>query len=66
MILQKIKEIEEEKEKNGIFPTHTTLIDLIKSLPLSSAEIRNELNKLFIENKIRVGRTINDNWIKTV
>lgn len=58
IVLQLIKQMEEEKKAKGIGPEHITFISMM-------LEIRNSLNNLYKANKIQSGDTMNDKWIKS-
>lgn len=59
-ILFLIKQMIEDKEQNNIFPTHVMTNDLYRKIIENT---KNTLNQLYKENKIQVGKTINDSYI---
>lgn len=68
-ILEIIKELEEEKRQNKITPSHALFIPLRNralQLGISNDSIANQLNDLYKQGKIKVGKTINDKFITIV
>lgn len=68
-ILEIIKELEEEKRQNKITPSHALFIPLRNralQLGMSNDSIANQLNDLYKQGKIKVGKTINDKFITIV
>lgn len=68
-LLARIKEIEEEKRNSKVFPTHAMRISLASEClknGISEIELSNELDRLESEDKIERGRTINDQYIKSI
>lgn len=65
MILEKIKEIEQHKRDSKIFPTYATFIQLMDFFNISDKELKEKLNLLFLEEKIKIGKTLNGNWIES-
>lgn len=61
-ITEIINQIEEDKKSKNIFPTHALFREIVH-IHGNSDEVRNELNKLYIEKKIIIGNTINDRYI---
>ncbi len=59
-ILSLINQMIEEKQNNNIFPTHVITNDLYKRIMENA---KNTLNQLYKEDKIQVGKTVNDTYI---
>ena len=67
MIFKIINQISNEKKARNIEPTHALFKDVFDRATIegiAADEIRNGLNKLFVNGEIEVGRTINDKYIK--
>ena len=61
-----LKVISDKKQRN-IEPSHALFKEVFDRATIegiAADEIRNGLNKLFINGEIEVGRTINDKYIK--
>lgn len=56
LVLQMLTMVSEEKKLAGIGPDHVTMSNLVDS-------IKQSLNHLYREKKIRVGDTLNDKYI---
>jgi hypothetical protein len=54
--MQLNREIVQEKQSESIFPTHATKLEVYE-------KVRQALNTLWAQGRIRVGDTINDRWI---
>jgi len=68
-LLERIKQIEEEKRNNNISPTcamYLTLVSECAEKGISKSEVSSELDRLESEGKIERGRTINDQYIKSI
>lgn len=68
-LLARIKHIEEEKRNSKVFPTHAMYTPLVSECALdgiSEIELSSELDRLKSEGKIERGRTINDQYIKSI
>ena len=68
MILDTIKEIQEQKIKAKKEPSHAMFIEVLQTLKdkgITQEKLRKELNRLFKEDKIEVGSTLNSKYIKT-
>lgn len=61
LLINYIDEIVRNKIESGIVPSHVTYVELNKLL---HNEFKESLNRLFKNNQIEVGHTINDKWIK--
>jgi hypothetical protein len=61
-LLETIDQIEADRKAARLFPFHA-LVREIKKVYGNGEEVRNELNRLYIEGKIKVGRTINDKYV---
>ena len=59
-LLQTIADLQRQKEENRIVPTHVSFIDLKNEV---IKQVRDELNELCKEGKIRVTKTLNDKAI---
>lgn len=57
--MQVINEIVQEKQSAGKYPTHATKRDVYE-------KVRQALNNLWAQGRIKVGDTINDRWIEPV
>ena len=55
-LMQVIREIVQEKQSARRFPTHATKMEIYE-------KVRQALNTLWAQGRIRVGDTINDKWI---
>jgi hypothetical protein len=67
MLKNIILEITADKKSRNIEPTHATykeVYDIAISKGLSTADIRNGLNELYLAGEIEVGDTLNDKYIK--
>ena len=60
-LLDTIKRIKSEKEKNGVSPTLISFSELQKE---RLAMMRDELNTLYKDKKIGISRLLNENAIK--
>ena len=60
-LIELIKKLQNEKERDKIHPTYTTFIELTK---FAGRDISGELNALYKAGKIIVGRTLNDKYVK--
>ena len=60
-LLDQLKQIKSEKESKGLFPTHIMITEIEMT-----EEVRAELNRLFKEDKIRKGQTINSHFIEVI
>jgi hypothetical protein len=58
-LLNLIATIESRKRAEKIEPSHVTLLELHQF-------INNQLNELWKDGKIEVGKTINSKWIKII
>lgn len=58
-LMQVIREIVQEKQSARKFPTHATKRDVYD-------KVRQALNTLWAQGRIKVGDTINDRWIEPV
>lgn len=68
MILDTIKEIQEQKIKAKKKPSHAMFIEVLQALNdkgITQEKLRKELNNLYKEDKIEVGSTLNSKYIKT-
>ena len=68
-LLERIKQIEEEKRNSKIAPTHAMYLALVSECVkngISEHEVSSELDRLESEGKIERGRTINDQYIKSI
>lgn len=68
-IIEIINKLEEENKRKKIAPSHVLFIPLLREcidLGITREELSAELNKLFKDGKIKVGRTINDKHISVV
>ena len=68
-VIEIINQIKLEKTANQIYPDHSLFYEVIKigmENNMSKSQIRAELNNLYFEHKIKVGRTINDKYIKLI
>ena len=63
-MLKLIKKISEQKRKDKITPSHVLFIELVQASGKPTKAVRSELNTLYAQNKIEVGETINDLFIK--
>ena len=66
MILDTIKEIQEQKIKAKKEPSHAMFIEVLQALNdkgITQEKLRKELNNLFKEDE--VGSTLNSKYIKT-
>lgn len=68
-ILERIKQIEEEKRNSKKFPTHAMYISLasecvIEGIPKN--ELSSKLDQLENDGKIERGDTVNDQYIKSI
>jgi len=61
-IIEIINQIEADKKARNIFPTYATFLEIAK-IHGNGNEVRNELNRLWVEKKIKVGKTVNDKYI---
>ena len=57
-LLDLIATIESKKREAKIEPSHATLLEV-------NEIINNNLNELYKDGKIEVGKTLNSKWIKT-
>jgi hypothetical protein len=67
MLKNIISEITADKKARNIEPTHALfkeVCSIAKSKGLSTADVRNGLNELYLAGEIEVGRTINDKYIR--
>lgn len=55
-LLEVIREIVQEKQSARRIPTHATKMEIYE-------KVRQALNTLWAQGRIRVGNTINDKWI---
>jgi len=68
-LIEIINKLEEENKRNKIAPSHVLFIPLLSEcikLGITKEELSAELNKLYKNGKIKVGRTINDKHISVV
>ncbi|NMA74458.1 MAG: hypothetical protein GX963_09935 [Bacteroidales bacterium] len=68
MILDTTKEIQEKKIAEKKEPSHAMFIEVSQALKdkgITLETLRKELNRLFKEDKIEVGSTLNSKYIKT-
>ncbi len=69
-VLEVLEMIEDEKVELKVEPTYTLYRELIPrcmfELLMEEAEIADELNKLYQNKQITVGKTINDKYIRVV
>ncbi len=68
MILDTIKEIQEQKIKAKKEPSHAMFIEVLQALNdkgITQEKLRKDLNRLYKEDKIEVGSTLNSKYIKT-
>lgn len=68
-LLELIKQMEDEKKQNKISPSHALFIPLKNmalELGMSNDQITDQLNELYKQGKIKVGKTINDKFITRV
>ncbi|MDH6304631.1 hypothetical protein M2459_001367 [Parabacteroides sp. PF5-5] len=63
-ITEIINQIEEDKKKRKIHPTHATLLEI--SRLCEDIDVKSELNRLYLEGKIEVGNTINGKFVKLI
>lgn len=66
-LLERIKQIEDDKINNKKAPSHVLFIPLSIECckhGFSFEKLSDELNKLYKAGKIKVGQTINDQYIK--
>jgi urocanate hydratase len=61
IVLETIQRLTNEKIKNGTFPTHVLWIDLRKEL---GDKIKEAINQLIEEGKLKAGHTLNDRYLK--
>lgn len=57
LVLELLKDIEKEKETNGVAPSYATLNGVVKA-------VEESLRELWRQKKIKLGDTINDKYIK--
>lgn len=60
-LIELIKKLQSEKERDKIHPTHVMYKDLRS---IAGNDISGELNAFYKAGKIIVGRTLNDKYIK--
>lgn len=68
-IIEIINEMEQMKKQNNVTPSHVLFIPLYKEClkhGISKEKLSDELNKLYKAGKIKVGQTINDQYIKSI
>lgn len=68
-IIEIINEMEQMKKQNNITPSHVLFIPLsieCCKYGFSKEKLSDELNKLYVDGKIKVGQTINDQYIKLI
>lgn len=63
-VLNKIREIETLKKESKTVPSHVMYIELLKATGIKKEELNNSLNRLYKNNQIEAGQSINDKWIK--
>ena len=63
IVLETLQRLTEEKVKKKIAPTHIVWVDLRKELGIQITESIKELIK---EDKIKVGHTLNDRYLKPI
>ncbi|MDQ2178815.1 hypothetical protein [Marinifilum sp. D714] len=63
IVLETIQRLSNEKIENGIAPTHVLWIDLRKEL---GVKIKEAINQLIKEGKLKAGQTLNDRYIKPI
>ena len=61
-IIEIINQIESDKQERKIHPTHATFLEIVR-IHGNRDEVSKELNKLYLEDKIKIGNTINDKYI---
>ena len=69
MLKNIILKIIAEKKARNIEPAHALFRDVFDRATIegiTSDEIRNGLNELFINGEIEVGDTLNDKWIRII
>ena len=67
MLKNTILEIISDKKQRNIEPSHALFKEVFDRATIegiAADEIRNGFNELFINGEIKVGRTINDKYIK--
>lgn len=68
-IIEIINKLELLKKQNNVTPSHVLFIPLYKEClkhGISKEKLSDELNKLYKAGKIKVGQTINDQYIKSI
>lgn len=65
-LLELIKQMEEERIEAKITPSHITYTSLLNRSGMKREELSSELNKLYKDGAIEVGKTINDKYITRV
>ena len=66
-VLQAIRDITRERREAGIFPDHAPRLEVRRRVPMTDKELTDILR--FLRRKmapLKVGRTINDGYIKIV
>lgn len=61
-IIEIINQIEEDKKRRRIEPTHAMFLEIVR-IHGNMDEVKKELNKLYLEKKIKIGETIKDKYI---
>jgi len=60
-ITEIINQIEADKKARNIFPTYALFMEIAK-VHGNIKEARSELNKLYLDGKIKIGETANDRY----
>lgn len=60
-----IQAMEKEREQQLRAPFHVMYGDLVRRMSIDGITIRKALNLLWKQQKIKIGRTINDRYIST-
>lgn len=63
IVLETLQRLTKEKINKKIAPTHITWVDLRKELGI---HINESIKELIKENKIKVGHTLNDRYLKPI
>ena len=61
-ITEIINQIEEDKKARNVFPTYALFLEIVR-IHGNRDEVKDELNKLYKEGKIKIGETVNDKYI---
>ena len=64
-IVEIINQIEEDKKARNTVPAHARFLEIV-NIHGNRDEAGKELNRLYAENKVKIGDTVNDKYIKLV